>query len=228
MTLATPKTFDSLLIELTRPPIGIRSGVIPILIAAAFRAFPSAFILNHRNRGYISDIRPSDIEDLCDRPHLYSIQVRGIDTHTRKLLTGITDMFGDPATRGIETDALRAAWDSIREWYSGLSEGARSSVMVSADASALRRAIAASSIQRTLLFQALPEILGVGAKKPDAALKRLEILKEELENMTGAFRAKASEISRQCFGAELSTTSEQDAARKMGSMLPEGIHPSFE
>jgi hypothetical protein len=71
-----PKDLARFIRTLQAPPYGVRMGVIPILIAAALKAFPSALSLVRGNGEYVADILPTEIEDLCKAPHAFQLSVR--------------------------------------------------------------------------------------------------------------------------------------------------------
>ena len=63
-----PKDIPDLFDELMGPPFGVRAGLLPILFAAGLKAFPSVYSLRYKGGGYVSDILPSEIEQLCREP----------------------------------------------------------------------------------------------------------------------------------------------------------------
>ena len=67
-----PKDIPDLFDELMEPPFGIRAGLLPILFAAGLKAFPSVYSLRYKG-SYVSDILPSDIEQLCREPEHYEL-----------------------------------------------------------------------------------------------------------------------------------------------------------
>ena len=70
------KPLETLIERLAAPPFGLRAGVLPILMACAVRAFPVAGALI-QDRLYVSDIRPSTIEELCREPRRFELRGHG-------------------------------------------------------------------------------------------------------------------------------------------------------
>ena len=62
-----PKSIDALFKKIQSKPYGVRAGLVPILFACAIRAFPVVGSLSGRD-GYISDIRPTTVEEICRDP----------------------------------------------------------------------------------------------------------------------------------------------------------------
>src|SRR5262249_5901144 len=114
------KTFTDLFRELSKAPVGLRAGLYPVLVAAAFRAFPAAVSLR-REGDYVDDILPTVIEDICKRPATYTLEVLRLDDSQRRFLQGVLATFGDcdPAVTR-QTDLIRTSFDCLRSWSNSL------------------------------------------------------------------------------------------------------------
>ena len=130
-----PKDIRRLFDELMEPPFGIRSGLLPILFAAGLKAFPNVYSLRYKGGGYVSDILPSEIEQLYREPEKYEFIVFGIDQSKRNYLKTVHELFG-AQTRSTHVmkqcysvtgnDLIRACYDALENWKAGLPAGALS------------------------------------------------------------------------------------------------------
>ena len=117
-----PGFFD----ELMEPPYGVRAGLLPILFTAGLKAFPSVYSLRYKGGGYVSDILPSEIEQLCREPKQYDFIVLDIDQTKRDYLNAILELFGTQARSATGNDLIRACYDALENWKMGLPAGALS------------------------------------------------------------------------------------------------------
>lgn len=110
------KSLEQLFEELSSEPYGVRQSLLPVFLAAGYKAFPHAIEIK-RNKVYLPDILPSTIEDMCSFPELYSFTVYGLDGAKQEYLRKIISLFsGNSAKRIGEHELLRSAYDSITEW----------------------------------------------------------------------------------------------------------------
>ena len=191
------KSPKALIDQLTQPPYGIRSGLIPIFVAAAYKAFPSLQALYYGNQ-YLPDILPSTIEDLCARPQCYRLDVLPIDTGVRHYLERLVDMFGGDEMPP-ETDLIRAAYDALCLWRSRLPEIAWTSTRLSGPTKQFRIAIKRFQDPVGLLFEQLPKI---AEHKIDAAglIEQIGQWKTALEQAGSVYETEAIEIARRLLG----------------------------
>jgi hypothetical protein len=192
----SPTTFKSLIDELQSPPIGLRLGVIPILLAAALRAFPSAISLMHKGK-YLNDVLPSDIEHICKFPSEYQLLVLDIDEPKQKLLRGLHKQFSKVANYEIEeNDLVRHCYDALEAWKHQLPPAAFTTGRLSPSTAIFRATITRVNDPIQLFFSELPKALSQSVEKPDALIKKVHRCVEELENVASSYTEQASGIVR--------------------------------
>ena len=115
-----PKELRPLFDRLMEPPFGVRAGLLPILFAAALKAFPSALSLT-KEGVYITDILPSEIEQLCREPELYRLRVLNLSEAQRVYLRGFyTCLSTKTIEAGRENDLIRLCFDALERWKAHL------------------------------------------------------------------------------------------------------------
>ena len=116
----TPKAPRRLLDKLMEPPYGVREGLLPILLAAGLKAFPSALSLM-KDGAYVADILPSVIESLCREPERFRISVLELDEESEKYLRGLHRIFtAGPEYEVPEADLVRLCHDALEAWKAQL------------------------------------------------------------------------------------------------------------
>jgi len=175
------KSFAALFTELSEPPIGLRAGLYPALVAAAFRAFPAAVSLR-REGVYVEDILPTVIEDICKHPELYSLEVLSLDATQTRFVEAVDAVFGDcdpGLTR--QSDQIRTSFDCLRNWSSSLPPIARVTKQLSQAALAVRTAVSEQTDPVHFLHCDLPPI--VSSENTDSLIRELCAIREELEGV---------------------------------------------
>ena len=191
-----PTTFDTLIGELVSPPYGVRLGVIPVLLAAALRAFPSAISIMHKGN-YLNDILPSDIEGICKSPRDYQLLVLDVDASKQKLLRGLHKHLSKVANYEIEeNDLVRHCYDVLVAWKHQLPPAAFTTGRLTENTSNFRQAISRTTDPVQLFFTELPNALSKPLEKPVALLRALKKCIDELENVASAYTDQACDIVR--------------------------------
>jgi hypothetical protein len=220
-----PKDIAKLINELQSPPFGIRIGVLPIFLAAALRAFPSAVSLLFKGE-YVTDILPSTIEDICKNPQHYQLLVLDIDASKQKFLRACHKHFSQAAKYEIEeNDLIRLTFDAIEAWKHQLPPAALTSRQVSRKAAKFRQALFRTPDPIQLFFEAIPESLGVPVSKSTSVLKSIKACCEELENVALIYYDQAKKSLRENLsgGGANHDTDIRDLARNWAVCFP----PSF-
>jgi hypothetical protein len=218
-----PKSLERLLDTLLLPPIGLRIGVIPILLAAALRAFPSAISLMHKG-AYLNDILPSDIEDICKNPRDYDILVLDIDDSKQKFLRGLYKHLSKVTKYEIEeNDLIRHCFDALEAWKHQLPPAAFTTGRLSKAGDAFRQVIVKVNDPIQLFFTELPRVLNVSAERTQLLLAAVKECIDELENVAQGYTEQAIRIVKASLsvgGALGDEGSVRDVARYWASLFP--------
>jgi hypothetical protein len=196
------KGFADLLNHLARPPIGLRAGVVPVLISCAFRAFPAAISLR-REGTYVDDVMPTIVEELCKHPDLYALDVLKLSKDQAMRLAAIQAVFGDcdpGVTR--QRDQIRRAFDCLRNWVTGLPPVARLTRDLSQRALNFREAVAEQTDPVQFLCQDLSRLLA--EVDWDGLEDNLKQARNEVEGVLPSVRVRAGEAVRRTLDVGLS------------------------
>ena len=194
--LEKPKSFAELIQKLKSPPFGMRAGVLPILIAAAFRAFPSAISIMHKGE-YLTDILPSNMEDLCKNPIHYQLFVLDIDDQKQKFLRDCHKFFSTAAKYEIEeNDLVRLTFDALEAWKHQLPPAAITSRQISEETLRFRAAIVRTRDPIQLFFTEIPKALGKSIDKPKSLMLALKKCCNELQDVTSVYYEQAEKAIR--------------------------------
>jgi len=170
----------------------LRSGVIPILLAAALRAFPSALSITRSDGTYVGDILPSTIEDICSNPSTYYVTVVGLDDSQREYLDSIYRIFApDRKISQKETDPLRRCYDALIRWRESLPQASFTALIPTNQTSKFQKLVLYEQDPYILFFQKFPLELGVSIAKRQVLLTKIRQSKKELEGVVTAYYTAA-------------------------------------
>ena len=209
-----PKSFTYLFEALQAPPIGLRRGVLPVLVAAAFRAFPAAVSLR-KYEAYVDDILPSVIEDICRNPDGYTLEVLELGSKQNSVIRAVQTVFSD-CDPGItrQRDLMRTSFDSLRAWLNTLPPVALQTTQLTTNAVEFRSALTSQRDPVQFLFTDLGQVF----KDLDEADLEAELRKvrTELEGVIDRTQAQAAEVVRRTLdvGLDRRETSLLDACQK--------------
>lgn len=219
----TRRPFSELYDELQSPPIGLRSGVMPLLLAAGFRAFPAAMTLTGPDGNYIPDIKPSVIEEIDANPEGYTIAIVPLDTQTNEYLREIERIFSDGHKENIvETDPLRRCYDAMEAWKARLPLASLQSKKFSQPAQVFQRLVARAQDPAKLLLQDLYSSFGVSHQDWKKLVEHISQWKAELEGVVGQYydaAARSIQASLQLNGVQ----SIQAAGNDWVKLLPSNV-----
>ena len=198
-----PKPLADLISALGGTPYGVRSGIVPILLAAGIRAFPGPISITTLDRSYVSDLLPSTIEEMAAHPNEYQVLVPNLGAAQREFLDRVADLF--ECTDGIaptpEADPVRRCYDALVNWRSTLPNSALSSRYLSGGARSFGRLMTAAVDPYRLLFEAVPRVLNVPDTEVDDLLRALSECKAEIEGVLHWNYEAASRAIRSAFPA---------------------------
>lgn len=217
------RNFSELFERLQTPPIGIRTGVIPVLLAAAFRAFPTAMSIINKAGEYVRDIKPSTIEDICAKPDDYRVTVVTLEKGVRDYLEAIETLFRQPDSDGyIETDPLRRCFDEIESWKSRLPSAALVSKKLSRPAMVFQKLIVNSKDPAKLLLTSIFSQYGKTFEDWPEMVGHISNWKVELESVVNQYFETASRTVLSALEM-VGGHSVRDAAHAWIEMLPSAV-----
>ncbi|MBD3330541.1 hypothetical protein GF354_03340 [Candidatus Peregrinibacteria bacterium] len=182
--------FEPFFEKLKQPPYGMRSGVMPILIASALRAFPSSLSIMNKKGEYLNDILPSTIEDICKNPNEYTINVHKLDEKRIKFLKNIYILFApEENVSPREMDLLRKCYDAVELWKTTLPQAALTSEQFSGGIQQLQKILQKEKDPEQLFFFKIPSLYEI--TEIDQIIDNLSKAKQELENINRKYYNQA-------------------------------------
>ena len=193
---AKDKSFHTFIDELREPPYGVREGLIPLLLAAGIKAFPTAIAVRRRGQ-FVDDLLPSVFEDIARSPDDYVLDVVGLSASERRYLKGVIKVFGGYAGGApAEGDLLRACMDAVLQWKHNLPDAVSSSRFLSVEGRAFDRELASPDPVR-LFLEELPRLVGATTSKPQELILGVTKLRDELESIEQVFLDEAVQALNQ-------------------------------
>lgn len=222
-----PKSFKEIIETLSRPPFGVRKGLLPILVTAGLRAFGELIAIRKNVEGvwsYIDDIQPSTMEEICVTPASFEIEVLKATKSDRRYIDELVAEFSvHPDT--VENDRIRTFYDALISWKRSLPTAALRSRVLGDAATKLQGALRqAGEDPVSLLFRALPAI--AGRKKLDAETVRfVSEARRQIERMTLRYVEDAIAAARQAFSTGLVGSEESllSVARTWAAEIPAAV-----
>ncbi|MDE0024766.1 MAG: hypothetical protein OXP69_10180 [Spirochaetaceae bacterium] len=194
-----PKPLADLISVIGSAPYGVRSGIVPILLAAGIRGFPGPISITTVDGSYVSDLLPSTIEEMAAHPNEYQVLVPNLGAAQREFLDRVADLFEYTELAGSEADPVRRCHDALVNWRSALPHSALSSRYLSGGARSFGRLLTAAVDPYRLLFEAVPRVLHVPNTEVDSLLHALSECKAEIEGVLHWNYEAASRAIRSAF-----------------------------
>ena len=187
---ATPKDPRQFLHNLMEPPYGVREGLLPILLAAGLKAFPSSLSLM-KDGAYVADILPSVIESLCREPDRFRVSVLELDEESEGYLRGLHRIFtADAEYEAPKADLVRLCHDALEAWKAQLPAAALTTRQLTPTGQKLQQFIRKGGDPVRLILQDLPR-LGGEDRATGKALEGIEAAKQELMDVTRRYARQA-------------------------------------
>ncbi len=198
-----PKPLGDLTSLLSAAPYGVREGIVPILLAAALRAFPGPISITRINGEYVNDLLPSTIEAMAAHPAEYQVLVPELTFDQKAFLDRVAALFGFTEDGAVEADPVRRCHDALMRWRSTLPHSALTSRYLSPRGRAFGRLMSATAIDPyRLLFNALPDALDPNGSSIDDLLHALSDCKTEMEGVVHWNYEAAERAIRSAFLAQ--------------------------
>lgn len=221
-----PKSVEELIDRLTAPPIGLREGMLPLLLTAGMVAYGRALALREFVDGrarYVDDIQPSLIEKMCEEPKRFELEVPALAPgQSRNLKKMIRCLVGDLDPQ--EPDLLRGLYDALLEWRSGLPPTALSTRGLGENADLLQPLLRKKTFDPVdFLFRELPRVLGEPALNAET-IEVFAIAVRQIEGVSSAFADRAIDVAAAIFSRRLRGSPRHllDAASEWAACVPLG------
>ena len=206
-----PQSFEVFFNNLKSAPYGIRDGLIPILLAAALKAFPGAISITKSNQ-YLGDILPTDIEAICRFPEEYQLYVVDMGGGRKEYLEAFYNLFLDKTVNiGYEADLIRKCFDSLEIWKSRLPAAALTTKKLSSKAKKFQRELKTLANPVNMLFINMPKRLGHEIADLDKLMRTIGRCKDELEDVSRYYLGQAIDS----FFSAIQSTNKIDKRRKL-------------
>ena len=196
-----PKPLSDLMSAIGSAPYGVRSGIVPILLAAGLRAFPGPISVTALDGTYVSDLLPSTIESMAAHPNEYQVLVPDLGAAKREFLDQVAELFEYTDGAAAEADPVRRCHDALVNWRSTLPFSALSSRYLSVSARSFGRLMTAAIDPYRLLFDGVPRVFNVPSADLANLLRALSECKTEIEGVLRWNYEAASRAIRSAFPA---------------------------
>lgn len=197
--------FASLVDELTKPPIGMRKGVMPIYIAEQIMQLEDMPVIYHDKTEIALDAKlMSDVTVMPEKHYLFVEEETAVKL---EYIQGLENMFAEYGEycREIENmNRLARLKCYIQAWYRSLPQAAIIFQKEDFEGQAVkelvsfRRLLVGEPNPRELIFEQIPK--AVKATDLKDALRKTERIKKELDSHVGYLKKRAESIVRKVLG----------------------------
>lgn len=218
------KQVQLLVDTLREPPYGVREGLIPLLFAAALKAFPTPKALRAK-ADFLGDLLPSIIEDVCRNPEDFILDVVALSEDQEEYLQEVLALFAAwSPSEGSGDDLIRQTFDAVQGWWNSLPGAARSSTSLSKDSRKFRMIIAERDPVAVLLRE-LPKAFGSASGGLKATLEKIKECVRDLESVHTRFVTQARLALRNALKARGLTEGESvgESGQAWASFFPTNL-----
>jgi len=189
------RPLSEIVATLTTRPIGMPSGVVPLIVMAGYRAFGRAVSL-WTDGVYVPDVLGFDSTRMFAEPHRHEVEVHTGKEQEIAYLEEVCFLFSHERP-GPHDERVRAAYDAIRSWRSGIAEGAMRSRRLTDDARIFVRLVNDVESPPDFLLNKLPMLLGGKAKGDNRlriTLQSLERARDVIDGLVDGYLRDAVEV----------------------------------
>ncbi len=198
-TKGARRPLAELLDVLAGPPFGLRDGPISILVGALLVTKRDEVAL-YEEGVFVPELRIEVIERLVRRPDMFELQSHRLDVRQAATLRALRDVLGEREDEEGPVDAsdLLPVVKSLIVFVSRLEPFARKTKRLDpTEAAIVRDRLLAARDPRTLLFEELPEALGVELTDEKEVAHFARSLRESLRGLRRAYPDLLDGIERQ-------------------------------
>ncbi len=150
-----PRPFTELADILTKPPYGIKEGLLPVLYLALYLVNKDEIAL-YEDRRYLPSLSKEHIERFVKKPKEFTVQlfkIEGLNASLFKYYTNALFPKGKPTT-------VIQAIAPLAQFINSLNEYTQKTTSISQQAQAFRNAFNLAKSPESLLFEGMPNALG--------------------------------------------------------------------
>jgi hypothetical protein len=195
-----PVSFQELMTELAKPPIGLRHGPALLVIAAFMLAARDRVALMERN-SFQPDPSPAHFMRLGKAPAHFALRYLDGDAGSDGVLQALAT--GLPALGRPVAPTVAALAERLYRWWNALPQFALDTREVPATAQAVRTALRKATEPARLLLEELPRACGAlvsGAINPVLYTERLDEALAAIDSATPLIRRRAAAATAEAFG----------------------------
>lgn len=182
--------------KLAGAPHGVPRAVMPLLIAAGYRAFARSVAL-YVDGIYLPDVLGFQFDQLVMNPDAVTLRVENADIKTINYLRELSYAFTHEQP-GAEDELIRAAHDAVARWRAGVPEGSRRTQKLEATAKALLRAIDAGGDPVDLIFTRIPAAFGAD-KAETSVIPMIERARKSIDGLSEQYATEAMTVLAEAF-----------------------------
>lgn len=195
-TDARGKPLSALVERLAAPPYGVPRAVMPLLVAAGYRAFARAVAL-YIDGIYLPDVLGFQFDQLVMNSDAVSIRVVATDLKMINYLRELSYAFTHEQP-GADDELIRAAHDAIAQWRAGVPEGSRRTQKLDTPAKALLRAIDAAGDPVDMIFHRIPAAFGTD-KADMRIIPKIELARKSIDGLSEQYATEAMSVLAEAF-----------------------------
>ena len=193
--------FAPLVDRLQSPPYGLRKGVLPIIIAAAFRQYLPVATIKH-GQEIVSPIRGTTFTEICAHPERYTLRMEAWGKRQHAMVEVLEEFFSDrtlPEEKRYQP--VRYLSLGILRWLQSLPKYARETGHLSDDALQLRNIIRQAQMDSaSALFTELPKLLLDGNPKEATPENLRETIAQRLRRLMDEINSSYLNLHRRLEG----------------------------
>lgn len=195
-----PVTFEELITELAKPPIGLRQGPALLVIAAFMLAARDRVALMERN-SFQPDPSPAHFMRLGKSPANFALRYFDDAAASDGVLEALAS--GLPSLGGATAPSVAAIAERLYRWWNALPQHALDTREVSSMAQSVRTTLRKATEPASLLLDDLPKVCGAVTQGAiDSALyaERLDEAIAAIDGATPLLRRRAAAATADAFG----------------------------
>lgn len=182
-----PKNLKSIIDTVQSAPIGLRKGVIPLMLAASFKRSGSQAQI-FEDGIFVTEFKPETFERMLRSPQAFVVNVPKLSKDFVALLDGVIEVFGHEK-RTNTGDRVRNATQCLMAWLKDLPQISKERGMISPEIDELVLTLFEARDPMRLFSQSLQTVFKL--KSHSTVLAKLKELKIQIENIEKLYFNKA-------------------------------------